>query len=253
MSLPALPLFVKLAGRPVILVGEGEMADAKRRLLERAGARIVGMKDQASLAIVALDEPEPVTAALRARGVLVNTVDRPDLCDFTVPAIVDRSPVLVAIGTAGVSAGLAAALRQKLEVLLPAGLGRLAEALGGARAAMRLRWPDGGERRRALGDALNGALDPLVAHSEDAVATWLGAAQGEAGPTMLRFALHSADPDDLTLRQARALAQADRVFHRADVPVAILDRARADAVRIACAAPPVHPGGGVSVDLEMAS
>ncbi|UYY57392.1 bifunctional precorrin-2 dehydrogenase/sirohydrochlorin ferrochelatase [Sphingomonas sp. S2-65] len=253
MSLPALPLFVKLAGRPVILAGEGEMADAKRRLLERAGARIVGVEDQASLAIVALDEPEAVTAALRARGVLVNTVDRPDLCDFTLPAIVDRSPVLVAIGTAGVSAGLAAALRQKLEVLLPAGLGRLAEALGGARAAMRLRWPDGGQRRRALGEALNGALDPLMPHDADAVAAWLEGAQGDAAPAMLRFTLHSADPDDLTLRQARALAQADRVFHRADVPADLLDRARADAVRIACAAPPVHPGTGVSVDLEMAS
>ncbi len=253
MSLPALPLFVKLAGRPVILVGEGAMADAKRRLLERAGARIVGVEDQASLAIVAVDEPEQVTAALRARGVLVNTVDRPELCDFTLPAIVDRAPVLVAIGTAGVSAGLAAALRQKLEVLLPAGLGRLAEALGGARAEMRRRWPDGAERRRALGEALNGVLDPLTPQAADAVPAWLAAGGAAPGPALLRFTLHSNDPDELTLRQVRALAQADRVFHRADVPAAILDRARADAVRIACAAAPVQPGDGMSVDLEMAA
>ncbi|MEZ0242425.1 MAG: siroheme synthase, partial [Sphingomonas sp.] len=58
MSLAALPLFVKLAGRPVILLGDGEAAEAKRRLLERAGARIVGEEAEAALAIVALDQPE---------------------------------------------------------------------------------------------------------------------------------------------------------------------------------------------------
>ncbi|MDF7775356.1 NAD(P)-dependent oxidoreductase, partial [Sphingomonas sp. AOB5] len=87
MSLAALPLFVKLAGRPVILIGSGEAAEAKRRLLERAGARIV--ESGAALAIVALPEPEETVARLRAEGVLVNTVDRPELCDFTLPAIVD--------------------------------------------------------------------------------------------------------------------------------------------------------------------
>ena len=251
MSLPALPLFVKLAGRPVILVGEGEAAEAKRRLLERAGARIVGIENQASLAVVAVDAPEPVVAALRERGVLVNTVDRPELCDFTVPAIVDRSPVLVAIGTAGVSAGLAAALRQKLEALLPAGLGRLAEALAAARAETRARWPDGGARRRAIGEALAERLDPLMPHDADAVAAWLAEAESEMDARTFHFTLHSADPDELTLRQARALAQADRVYHRADVPEAILDRTRADAVRIPCDRLPAEAGDGISVYLEM--
>ncbi|MBB5711238.1 precorrin-2 dehydrogenase/sirohydrochlorin ferrochelatase family protein [Sphingomonas xinjiangensis] len=251
MSLPALPLFVKLAGRPVILIGEGEAAEAKRRLLERAGAKIVGIEDRASLAVVAVDDPERIVTALRERGVLVNTVDRPELCDFTVPAIVDRSPVLVAIGTAGVSAGLAAALRQKLEVLLPARLGRLAEALHAARGAMRARWPDGAERRRALGAAFAGQLDPLLEGSEDAVGPWLARA---AAPSraLIRIRLRSGDPDDLTLREARFLAGADRLFHRPDVPDAILDRARADAVRIPCDAPPTESGEGMSVDLEMA-
>lgn len=251
MTLPALPLFVKLAGRRVILVGEGEAADAKRRLLERAGAEIVGEEGEAPLAIVAFADPEPVVARLRARGVLVNAVDRPDLCDFTLPAIVDRNPVLVAIGTAGVSAGLAAALRQRVEALLPAGLGALAESLHAARAAIRARWPDSGARRRAIGAALAGPLDPLVDQPADAVARWL--AQGDApAPALLRIRLASPDPDDLTLRQARALAQAERIFHRADVPAAILDRARADAVRILCTRAPAEPGAGLSIDLEMA-
>lgn len=250
MSLAALPIFVKLAGRPVILIGTGEVADAKRRLLERAGAQVVSETAEAALAIVAADAPEPIVARLRGRGVLVNTVDRPDLCDFTLPAIVDRDPVLVAVGTGGVSAGLAAALRQRLEALLPAGLGELANALAAAKPAIRARWPDPGERRRALGGALAGPLDPLSDHSEGAVDAWLAEA-AEPTPTLLRFVLASGDPDDLSLRQARALAQAERVYHRRDVPNAILDRARADAARIACDAAPTAPEAGLSVWLEM--
>lgn len=250
MSLAALPIFVKLAGRPVILVGEGEAAEAKRRLLERAGATIVDEGAEAALAIVATADPDSVVARLRARGVLVNAVDRPDLCDFTVPAIVDRDPVLVAVGTGGVSAGLAAALRQRLEALLPARLGNLARALEAAKPAIRKRWPETGERRRALGYALAGPLDPLRDDAGDAVDIWLaGSGRIEAG--LLRFTLISPDADALSLRQARALSQADRVFHRGDVPLAILDRARADAARITCDAAPADPGPGLSVYLEM--
>ena len=252
MSWPGLPLFVRLAGQPVILLGSGEAADAKARLLARAGARIVGEDDgDARLAIVALTDPDAAMARLKARGLLVNAVDRPDLCDFTLPAIIDRDPVLVAISTCGASAGLAAALRQRLEAILPASLGGLAKELEAARAGLRERFPDGVERRRAIGAALaaGGPLDPLGdAHD---VAGWLGMAQPPA-PALALIRLTSTDPDDLTLRQARALAQADRICHRAEVPAAILDRARADAVRIVCAAPPVEAGPGLTVFVEMA-
>jgi len=253
VSLASLPLFVRLGGRPVILLGEGEPADAKRRLLDRAGAHVVGEEAEAALAIVAIEEEEEAQAAiarLKARGILVNAVDRPAACDFTLPAIVERGPVIVAIGTGGVSAGLAAALRQRLETLLPAGLGALAEGLYAARAALRARFPDGAERRRAIGAALSpgGALDPLVKDSD--VADWLASAERPAA-NVAAFVLASPDPDDLTLRQARALAAADRVYHRADVPPAILDRARADAVRIESEALPMEPGEGQIVDLTM--
>ncbi|MES2054654.1 MAG: NAD(P)-dependent oxidoreductase [Pseudomonadota bacterium] len=256
MTWHSLPLFVRLAGRPVILLGDGEAAMAKRRLLERAGALVVGEESVAAMAIVAIaDESEAraVVDRLRVRGVLINAVDRPEWCDFTLPAIIDRDPVLVAIGTGGASAGLAAALRQRLEALLPASLGRLATALFAGRDAIRRSYPDQGDRRRALGSALaeGSALDPLQADG-DAVDAWIGAGLDARPSGLIEIVLTSSDADDLTLRQARTLALADRIFHRADVPVAILSRARADAARIECAALPDDLGAGLSVNLRLA-
>ncbi|MFV0625327.1 NAD(P)-dependent oxidoreductase [Sphingomonas sp. ac-8] len=249
-----LPVLLRLAGRPVILKGTGAAADAKRRLLERADAEVVEDHPDARLAVVAIaDEGEAhaTIAALRARGVLVNAVDRPALCDFTLPAIVDRDPLLVAVATGGVSAGLAAAVRQRIETALPAGLGRLAEQLHAARAALRTRFPDGDARRRALGQAFaaGSALDPLAAHDDGAVARWLDAADAPAAE-QVRIALRSPDPDDLTLREARWLARADRLVHASDIPPAILDRARADAERIVGDTPPAD-APGITLVLEM--
>lgn len=232
----------------MILLGEGEAASAKRRLLERAGARIVGEAEAAALAIVA-DGDEAAVARLRARGILVNATDRPDLCDFTLPAIVARAPVLIAIGTGGASAGLAKVLRQRIEALLPTGLGRLADALFAARAAIRARWPDATERRHALDAALaeGGPLDPFAGGD---VAAWLAGAEteGPAAGAPIALRLRSPDPDDLTLREARLMGRADRVYHRADIPAVILDRVRADAPRIACDAPPAA-APGLSLDI----
>ena len=252
----SLPVFLRIAERPVILLGQGPSAEAKRRLLERAGARVVGKEEEpAALAIVALEdggEAEAAVGRLRARGVLVNAVDRPELCDWTLPAIVDRSPLLVAVGTGGASAGLAAALRQRLETLLPANLGRLADALFAARAELRARYPQGDDRRRALDAALRpgGALDPLGGADGDAVARWLSSDGEEAGGAeFAHIRLRSRDPDDLSLREARLLARADRVVHTPDVPAAVLARARADAERIAGTTAPA--GDGITILLTM--
>lgn len=249
----SLPIFVRLRDRPVILLGDGAAAAAKRRLLERAGARIVGEDERAALAIVTLDndhEAEAAVERLKARGILVNAVDRPALCDFTLPAIVDRDPVLVAIGTGGASAGLAKALRQRLEAMLPAGLGALAEAVFAARDQIRARWPDPADRRRAIDAALDGPLDPLADHDAAAVDRWLAGPDAEGDKGLIHLDLRSPDPDELTLRQARLLGRADRLFHGDDVPPAILDRARADATRIA-GHPPAEPGFGLSLVLRM--
>ena len=254
----SLPIFLALTGRPVVLAGEGDMAAAKRRLIERAGAIVVDEAHGAArIAIVAFpDETRAAAAAarLKAHGLLVNVADRPELCDFTLPAIIDRDPVLVAIGTGGRSAGLAKALRQRIEALLPADLGRLAEAMFAARAAIRARWSDAGRRRRAIDAALaeGGPLDPLQSGRAEAVAGWTRRDGGVDPDRLAAIALRSADPDDLTLAEARLLGQADRIFHRPGIPPAILARARADAARIACDAPPGSPGPGLSIDLSFA-
>jgi uroporphyrin-III C-methyltransferase/precorrin-2 dehydrogenase/sirohydrochlorin ferrochelatase len=240
MALENLPLFHRIAGKPVIVLGEGEAADAKRRLVERAGGVVVGEDDPyARLAFVALDDPDRVANRLRIRGLLVNVVDRPELCDFTAPSILDRSPVLVAIGTGGASAGLAKQLRLRLETLLPQSLGLLAGGLQEARAKLRKRWPDAGERRRALDAALGegGTLDPLREDSAGRLEDWLqGLGKAGAGG-VVEIRLRSADPEDITLREARLLGSADVLAHEVGVPNAVLDRARADAVRV-----PIVPG-----------
>lgn len=250
----SLPVFVKLQGRPVILLGEGEAADAKRRLLERAGADIVtNGRAQAALAIVAIDdddEAEAAVARLKARGVLVNATDRPALCDFTLPAIIDRDPVVIAIGTGGASAGLAKALRQRLEALLPQSLGVLAAAMGRARATMRARWPEAASRRRAIDRAFDGggALDPFGGADADAVERWLVAPDSAADSTRFEIIeIVSGDPDDLTLRAARLLGQADVVYHMRGVAPAILDRARADALRRPAEVQPDWTGPGLAL------
>lgn len=252
----SLPIFVRLNGRAVILIGGGEAAAAKRVLLERAGARIVAEEESAALAIVALVdgvEAREVALGLKARGILVNVVDCAALCDFTLPAIVDRNPVLIAIGTGGASAGLAKALRQRLETILPQSLGKIAMALEAARGAIRTRWPEAAPRRRAIDGALNpgGLLDVLAEHRADAVTHWLTKDDDAAGVTSLHH-LHliSDDPDDLTLRQARLLGQADVIFHTATVSAQVLARGRADALRTLSIAPPTIVNNGLTLYLE---
>lgn len=250
----SLPLFFRLKDRPVILLGQGEAAMAKRALLERAGARIVGEEEQAALAIVAIDDEAEALAAiarLKARGVLVNATDRREHCDFTVPAIVDRDPVLVAIGTDGASAGLAKALRQRLEQAMPQALGKLAEALRHARPSIRRRWPDAGDRRRAIDAALDagGPLDPFAGASPDAITGWLAAPDAVQHSGLRVVVLRSDDPDQLTLEQARLLGQADTIVHGADVAPEIVARGRADAARELGETPPDPLPRGLTVQL----
>ena len=253
----ALPLFHAIAGRPVVVLGEGVAAEAKRRLVERAGGEAVtevtaGIECGARLAFVAHDDRalcEADASLLRRAGLLVNVVDRPELCDFTAPSVLDRDPLLVAVGTAGASAGLAKHVRLRLERLLPADLGRLADALFAARGRLRERWPDPAARRRELDQALTegGLLDPLREGASDRVVPWLQQAANPGGAEPIEIDIASDDPDDLTLRQARLLGAADALLYDTHIAPAILDRARADAVRRPLPSDETLPAGIVLV------
>jgi uroporphyrin-III C-methyltransferase / precorrin-2 dehydrogenase / sirohydrochlorin ferrochelatase len=242
-QIASLPLFHQITGQSVLVLGDGPAAEPKRRLVERAGGVVVddlarAVDEGVRLAFIAYDDPRACeVAAINARcaGMLVNVVDRPELCDFTTPSILDRDPLLVAIGTGGASAGLAKHVRLRLERVLPPTLGLLAKALEAARPALRMRFPDGAERRRAVDAALTegGALDPFDPQAFERVTAWIsGDVAGRAG-ALFDLTLTSADPDDLTLRQARLLGEADVLLLDGDVPPAILARARADAARLA--------------------
>ena len=234
----SLPLLHRIAGQRVVVLGEGEMGEAKKRLVERAGGIPCGEAEahHAKLAFIALEDERAAKAAamrLSRKGLLVNVADRPDLCEFTTPSILDREPVLIAIGTSGASAGLSKQIRLRLEKLLPQTLGDLAAKLAASRDAMRARFPDGAQRRNALDAALaeGGTLDPLDPGSAERVDDWLAAAGDPEASQTVKIQLTSGDPEDLTLKQARLLGTADLLLHDPAVPAEILDRARADALR----------------------
>lgn len=245
----ALPVFLDVRGRPVLVLGAGEAAEAKRRLVREAGGvPVAGLGPEVRLAFVAVDEgAEAVAADLRARGLLVNLVDRPELCDFTVPAIVDRAPVTVAVGTAGASASLAKALKERLELMLPPRLGALAAAIRAARAAVAARLPDVADRRAFWARLLapGAPLDPLspVADPQAAIRAALAGAQPAPAAEVRVIRVPAGGAEALTLGEVRALAAADLVVHGPGCPAGVLALARRDAARrVGAEAPPGATG-----------
>ena len=244
-----LPIFVNLAGRQVILFGVGEPAEAKARLVRAAGGELVGEDSaDAVMAFVAIDDDAEALAAatrLRARGLLVNVVDKPAMSDFLMGAIIDRSPVIVAISTAGASASLARALRTRFEALLPASLGPLARAILAARDAVAARHPTPTDRRRLWERALAqaGPLDPFATLPDaDAAVSRVIEGSSTATPQLREIAITSDDPGDLTLNQLNALARCDALVVVGAVVPAIIDRARRDAARLDAVPDPLPAG-----------
>jgi len=197
----AFPAFFPLLGATVVVAGEGAMADAKARLFAGSPAKVERVTGEAAtqassyvgakLAFVAGDDPNfrrAAAAAARAAGVPVNVVDDPALCDFHTPAVIDRGPVVVAVGTGGASPLLAAVIRDALEGHLPPGVEVLVALLGRRRGEIRAAFPDIPLRRAFLSALIHGpagqaALAGETDPAERALDTALAAALGGAAPS----------------------------------------------------------------------
>jgi len=243
-----LPLFFDLAGRKVVVVGEGSTAERRSETARSAGADVfevaAGAVEVADFrgavaAFVATGSLEGDTAAQRlakAAGVPANVADRPALCDFILPAIVDRDGVVVAISTGGASPTLASILRGRIEAALPERIGALAKLARTFRAQANALIADPARRRGFWRRLVDGPAARLVLAGDEAGARRV--ALGELDAVRRRLApvgiahivgAGPGDPDLLTLRAAQLLQEADAVLHDDLVPAAILGRARRDA------------------------
>jgi uroporphyrin-III C-methyltransferase/precorrin-2 dehydrogenase/sirohydrochlorin ferrochelatase len=246
-----LPLFFDLAGRTVAVVGEGPSADRKAELARSAGAAVrrlepaIAPSDLAGAvaAFIATGDADQDAAARRAAQsvrVPVNVADRPELCDFIMPAIVDRGEVVVAVSSGGASPTLAALLRQRIEAALPERIGALARLAATFRAQVNalIAAP---ERRRAFWRRLlegPAARLALVGDEPAARRVALSELDGARRRVVAQGIAHivgagPGDPDLLTLRASQLLQEADAILHDELVPRAILVRARRDAEFVA--------------------
>ena len=247
----AFPAFFPLTGRTVVIAGEGEAADAKVRLFDGSPAKIVRLAGAAALdpksygdAVLAFvaggDDAWAVSAVAAARvaGVPVNATDRPALCDFTTPAVIDRGEVVAAIGTGGASPMLATMLRHDIEARVPEGAGRVAALFRTMQDEVRAALPDAGRRRAFLRAALTGpAAETAMAGDLERARDLLRAALADDAPLAgaIQYIDARGPADLLTLRAARALASADLLVCDPDAHAAILSLARRDAERLEAA------------------
>ncbi len=261
------PIFVSFEGKPPLVTGGGELAAVKARLLLKGG----GMVDVAAshvvpelaalaeaghvsllparpgidqlrgrpLVIAATGDDEEdarVSAIARALGVPVNVPDRPELCTFVLPAIVDRGEVTVAIGTSGASPVLAQRLRAWLERELHPRLDALAKLAAEFRGPVAEKVPSGSPRRRFWEAVFEGAAaEAALEGDEERARALIGAAIEqaiEAAPTQGRVLLVGAGPGDpelLTMKAVRALKAADVILYDRLVGEGVLDHARREA------------------------
>ncbi|CAN7617848.1 siroheme synthase CysG [Mesorhizobium sp. LjNodule214] len=265
-KLNAFPVFMRVEGEAVAIVGGGEEALAKARLLGQSSAvlRIIANTAEAELLsfiaatgavhidaayeaahlegatlVFAASGEEAldrrVAADARRLGIPVNAVDRPELCDFFTPALVNRAPVAIAIGTEGAGPVLAQILRGRIDRMLSPSLGALATLAASFRGAAE-RLPKGNGRRRFWSDFFAGAPARAVEAGElsqahDAALDLLVSNAPAAGHIALVGAGPGAE-DLLTLRAHRLLMEADVIVYDALVPEAIVAMGRRDAERL---------------------
>lgn len=263
-----LPLFHNLRGRWVLVVGGGEIALRKARLLAEAGARLRVVAPEIENAlrelvertggelrmrgylvhdlegcvlVIAATDDLPLNAQVShdagARALPVNVVDAPQLCSVIFPAIVDRSPLMVAVSSGGDAPVLTRLMRARLETMIPAAYGRLAGLAKQFRGAVKQRFSDVQQRRVFWEEVFQGPIAEQVlagrmVEAERLLADKLaGSRERELGEVYLVGA-GPGDPDLLTFRALRLMQQADVVLYDRLVAPAIVDMCRRDAERI---------------------
>jgi uroporphyrin-III C-methyltransferase/precorrin-2 dehydrogenase/sirohydrochlorin ferrochelatase len=263
-----LPLFHKLQGSHVLVVGGGEIALRKSRLLVDAGAliRVVAPAvesqldslaagsggsvhrrgyqesdlDGCQLIIAATDDQElnaQVSADAKQRGMPVNVVDAPALCSVIFPAIVDRSPLVVAVSSGGDAPVLARLIRAKLETWIPSTYGELAGLAARFRHRVKQLYPDVTQRRAFWEEVFQGPIaDRQLAgqgvEAERLLEAKVNGAPPHAPGEVYLVGAGPGDPDLLTFKALRLMQQADVVLYDRLVAPAIIELCRRDAERI---------------------
>jgi uroporphyrin-III C-methyltransferase/precorrin-2 dehydrogenase/sirohydrochlorin ferrochelatase len=242
------PIFLDLQDRRALVIGLGEAAERKAAALREAGALVdvqtrytgTALLDGCMIAIGAEAPEEDLHALSRdaqARGIPVNVVDRPELCSYITPSIMDRDPLTVAVSSGGVAPVLARLVRARIEAAVPPAFARLGTLAAAFKDEVRRRFPNTADRRRVLEQALGGRVADLVFAGRDEAARQAFAdiiAGGQTAPPGIVY-LVGAGPgaaDLLTLRAQRLLGEADVIVHDRLVSDAVLAMARRDADRI---------------------
>jgi uroporphyrin-III C-methyltransferase/precorrin-2 dehydrogenase/sirohydrochlorin ferrochelatase len=278
------PLFADLRGRRVLVVGGGDVAERKVRLLRDAGARVgvvarelvarelsTWVSDRPSLPLPLAGEGRGegcvswlahefdesqlgdatlvvaatsdgavnarVASAARARHLLCNVVDDAERSSFIVPAIVDRSPLVIAISSGGAAPVLARLARERIEMLLDESIGALARLLADWRNRIKSALPDVAARRRFYERLVRGRVADQVRRGRldaaaQAIERELAVPAEPATGSVVLVGAGPGDPGLLTLNALRALQAADVILHDRLVSDAVLSLARRDAERI---------------------
>ncbi len=264
------PVFMRLVSRDVLVVGGGEIAARKVRLLRKGQAHIRVLAPQLCdelkqqrndreltwidqvfhaehfgspvLVIAATNQPEvnrQVASVAQARGVPVNVVDDAQSSTAIMPSIVDRSPVVIALSSGGTAPVLARRLRDQIEKSLPAGYGRLAALSGAIRQRVMQTLPEPKSRLRFWERVFDGpvaqrAVSGDLDSARELLDESLRHAQDQDMPQgeVFLVGVGPGDPDLLTLRAHRLMQLADVVLYDRLIPEAIMDLVRRDAERI---------------------
>jgi uroporphyrin-III C-methyltransferase / precorrin-2 dehydrogenase / sirohydrochlorin ferrochelatase len=258
-----LPIFTDLKRRPCLVVGGGDVAWRKARMLLKAGADVrviapvlnqafqqaIELQQVSHVAdefesshldgiflAIAATERKAVNALVyqsaNQRQVLVNVVDDTQRCSFIIPSIIDRSPIIVAISSSGKAPVLARLIREKLEALLPQHLGRMATIAGNFRARLAKSVTSFSARRQFWEQAFDGRFSELVASGQDQDAEQELISLTQSTSPQGQVALIGSGPGDaglLTLRALQLMQQADVVLYDYLVSDEVMDLVRRDA------------------------